>query len=335
MYTFGGSSDRLLRTPQVRPGLRCGAGRSQRHAWDPVAVAGGLCANQHASGRGGRCSEVHDRADRIEEARKRASLIRRETIRLVGIAKSGHYSSVFSCAEILAALYSGIMRLSDDPAWPERDRLVLSKGHVAVGLYPLLVERGYFPQEWLEEYCRVGSSLGDHPDMRRVPGVDFSSGSLGHGLSIAVGMAMSARVNGWTETRQWALLGDQELNEGQIWEAAQCAAHYRLGSLVAIIDRNQMGLDGLTEDVMTIEPIGGRFESFGWTVSEVDGHDLPALLSELDRIVRRPRERPHCLIARTVKGKGVRYMELSRTWHLGYLAPPDAEQATQELEAQL
>src|SRR5262249_34204438 len=130
-----------------------------------------------------------DYGERVQEVRDRAALVRRETIRLVGIAGSGHYSSVFSCAEIMAALYSGVMRIAEDPEWPERDRLILSKGHVAVGLYPLLAERGYFPADWLDSYTRLGSPLGDHPDMRRIPGVDFSSGSLGHGLSIGVGMA--------------------------------------------------------------------------------------------------------------------------------------------------
>src|SRR3978361_1166828 len=134
--------------------------------------------------------------DCVDEVRERAALVRRETIRLVEIAKSGNSSSVFSCAEILGALYSGVMRIAEDPEWPERDRLILSKGHVAIGLYPLLAERGYFPEDWLDSYTRLGSPLGDHPDMRRIPGVDFSSGSLGHGLSIGVGMAQAVRVRG-------------------------------------------------------------------------------------------------------------------------------------------
>lgn len=265
-------------------------------------------------------------------ARVRAHLVRSETVRLIGIAKSGHYTGVFSAAEILAALYTSVLRLSADPEWEQRDRLVLSKGHVAVGVYPLLAERGYFPAEWLDDYCQIGNALGDHPDMRRVPGVDFSSGSLGHGLSVAVGMAAAARVRGWSETWVWCLLGDQELNEGQIWEAAQCGSHYGLGRLVAIVDRNQMGLDGLTEEVMPVEPIDDRFRAFGWTVSHVDGHDVAALLTELERIKSRPGTSPHCLIAHTSKGKGVRYMEGSRTWHLGYLAPADADAALRELE---
>ena len=171
------------------------------------------------------------------------------------------------------------MRIAEDPEWPERDRLILSKGHVAVGLYPLLAERGYFPADWLDSYTRLGSPLGDHPDMRRIPGVDFSSGSLGHGLSVGVGMAKAARLRGYDETRIWVLLGDQELNEGQIWEAAGSASHLGLGNLCAIVDANQMGLDGMTEETMSVEPIGGRFESFGWDVVEIDGHDPEAILA--------------------------------------------------------
>jgi transketolase len=265
--------------------------------------------------------------------RELARFVRAETVRLVGIAKSGHYTSVFSCAEILAALYAVVMRLSDDPEWEERDRLVLSKGHCAVGLYPLLARRGYFPAEWLDSYTRVGSPLGDHPDMRKVPGIDFSSGSLGHGLSVGVGMAKAARMRGYDETRVYVLLGDQELNEGQVWEAAQAAPHFGLGNLVAIIDRNQMGLDGLTEDVMPVEPIAARFRAFGWDVVELpDGHDADALLDCFAALPPAVSAVPTCIVARTLKGKGVRYMELSRTWHLGYLAPEDALTTLREID---
>jgi transketolase len=268
----------------------------------------------------------------VEEIEARAAMIRRETIRLIEVAKSGHYTSVYSAAEILATLYSGVMRISDDPEWVQRDRLILSKGHVAVGVYPLLAERGYLPQELLDEYTRLGNPLGDHPDMRRVPGIDFSSGSLGHGLSVGVGMAQAARLRGYDATRIWILLGDQELNEGQIWEAAQAAAHFRLGNICAIVDRNQMGLDGKTEDVMSVEPIRGRFEAFGWRVLDVDGHDPAALAAMLSDLPAPGSDTPTCVIAQTVKGKGVGFMELSRTWHLGYLAPPDAAETLRELE---
>ncbi len=271
-------------------------------------------------------------AEQVQEVRERAAKVRRETIRLIEIAKSGHYSSVFSCAELMGALYSGVMRIAEDPEWPERDRLILSKGHVAIGLYPLLAERGYFPEEWLDDYTRLGSPLGDHPDMRRIPGVDFSSGSLGHGLSIGVGMAKAARLRGYDETRIWVLLGDQELNEGQIWEASGSASHFGLGNLCAIVDANQMGLDGMTEETMPVEPIGGRFEAFGWDVVEIDGHDPEAILAAAAELPPATAEKPRCIVARTVKGKGVSYMELSRTWHIGYLAPDDAAAAVAEID---
>lgn len=270
--------------------------------------------------------------EQVREIRRRAALVRRETIRLIEVAKSGHYTSVYSAAEILAALYSGVMRLSDDPDWVERDRLVLSKGHVAVGVYPLLAERGYIGTELLDGYTRLGNPLGDHPDMRRVPGIDFSSGSLGHGLSVGVGMAQASRLAGHDRGRIWVLLGDQELNEGQVWEAAQAASHFGLGNLVAIVDRNQMGLDGITDEVMTVEPIDARFEAFGWNVVAVDGHDPVALLQVFANLAEPNTDTPTCIVARTVKGQGLGYMELSRTWHLGYLAPSDAADALRELD---
>lgn len=262
---------------------------------------------------------------------RRARFIRRETVRLIGIAGTGHYTSVFSAAEILAVLYSGVLRLRDDPHAPDRDRLILSKGHCAVGVYPLLAERGYLAPDVLDGYTRLGSPLGDHPDMRRVPGIDFSSGSLGHGLSIATGMAAGARLRGLHDVRIYVLLGDQELNEGQVWEAAGAASHFGLGNICAIVDRNGMGLDGATEDVMRVEPIGERFRAFGWDAHDVDGHDIGALLAMFAGLPPASATRPQVLVARTVKGKGVSYMEATRTWHLGYLAPGDADAALAEI----
>ena len=261
--------------------------------------------------------------------RERARFIRTETIRLITIAKSGHYTSIFSAAEILSTLYYHVMQLSDDPQWPDRDRLILSKGHVAVGVYPILADKGYFPTSWLDNYARLGSPLGDHPDMRKVPGIDFSSGSLGHGLSIGVGMALGLKRK-QSPGRVFVLLGDGELNEGQNWEAAQSGAHYQLGNLIGIVDRNTMGLDGLTEDTMSIEPLADKWRAFKWDVHEVDGHNLAALVETFDRLPRNG-ERPQMIIAHTVKGKGVKYMEESRLWHLGHLAGADAEATIEEI----
>jgi transketolase len=266
--------------------------------------------------------------------RERARFIRTETVRLITIAKSGHYTSVFSAAEILATLYYRVMRLSDDPIWPDRDRLILSKGHAAVGLYPVLADKGYFPREWLDNYARLGSPLGDHPDMRKVPGIDFSSGSLGHGLSIGVGMALGLRLR-QSQGRVFVLLGDGELNEGQIWEAAQAGAHYGLGNLVGIVDRNGMGLDGRTEETMSIEPLAEKWRAFNWQVHECDGHSVEALDRTFAAIARETapgaRQGPQMVIAHTVKGKGVKYMEESRLWHLGHLAGADADATIREI----
>ncbi len=271
----------------------------------------------------------------LELLRDRARFIRTETVRLIEIAKSGHYTSVFSAAEIFAVLYYHTMRLNADPKWPDRDRLILSKGHCAVGVYPILAEKGYFPTAWLDNYARLGSPLGDHPDMKKVPGIDFSSGSLGHGLSIGLGMAMgqkARRAQGKPLGRTFVLLGDGELNEGQIWEAAQAAPHLKVGNLVGIIDRNGMGLDGLTEETMRVEPLADKWRAFNWQVHEVDGHDLAALVALFDQLDT-DSDRPQMVIAHTIKGKGIDWMENSRVWHLGYLAGEDAQRAVADIEA--
>ena len=186
----------------------------------------------------------------LSTLRDKAHLCRRETIRLIAIAKSGHYGSVFSAAEIFAVLYYHVLSYDPrNPDWPDRDRFILSKGHAAVGLYPLLADVGFFAPELLDTYTRLGSPFGDHPDMRKIPGIDFSSGSLGHGLSVGVGMALAARVTG-RDHRVYVLLGDGELDEGQVWEAAMSAAHFGLGNLVGVVDRNRVSVDGATAEVM-------------------------------------------------------------------------------------
>lgn len=264
--------------------------------------------------------------------REKARHIRLETIRLIEIAKVGHYSSVFSCAEIFAALYYGVMRLRrGDPRWPDRDRFLMGKGHAAVGLFPVLADQGFFDSALLDGYTRLGSPLGDHPDMSKVPGVDFSSGSIGHALSNGVGMALGGRMNR-RDFSVFVMLGDGEMQEGQVWEAALFAAHHRLSRLIAIVDRNGYQLDGKVDDVMGVESLREKWQAFGWEVHEVDGHD-PAALTALLRRLRadEARDRPACVIARTVKGKGVSFMETEPGWHLGYLAPQDAQAAIDEI----
>jgi transketolase len=268
----------------------------------------------------------------VERLRDRARFVRLETIRLIDIAKVGHYTSVFSAAELFAALYYDVMRLRHgEPRWSGRDRFTIGKGHAAVGLFPIYADLGFFPKDWLDDYTRLGSPLGDHPDMRKVPGVDFSSGSIGHALSNAAGMAIAQRWTG-EDYRVFCMMGDGEMQEGQVWEAATFAAQHRLSNLIAIVDRNGFQLDGRVDDVMAIEPLDQKWRAFGWEVHEVDGHDVSAVTGMLRRLrADDTRVRPACLIARTVKGKGVSYMETDPGWHLGWLDSSDAEDAVAEI----
>jgi len=267
----------------------------------------------------------------IARLRDRAQFVRLETIRLIEIAKVGHYTSVFSAAEIFSALYYDVMKLGQDPKEPSRDRFLMGKGHAAVGLFPILADLGYLSAELLNGYTRLGSPLGDHPDMRKVPGIDFSSGSIGHALSNGLGMALAGRMQGLDFTT-FVMLGDGEMQEGQVWEAALGAAHHKLDRLIAIVDRNGYQLDGAVDDVIGIEPLDEKWRAFGWEVQVVDGHDVAELTAALRRAkADRSRNRPCCIIARTLKGKGVSYMETEPGWHLGYLDPVDADAARAEI----
>jgi transketolase len=268
----------------------------------------------------------------LRQLGEKARMVRTETVRMISIAKSGHYGSSFSCAELFAALYYHVLRYDpNNPAWPDRDRFILSKGHAAIGLYPILADVGFFPREWLDTYTRLGSPLGDHPDMRKIPGIDFGSGSLGHGLSVGVGMALSGRLDR-RAFRVYVLLGDGEMNEGQVWAAAMSAAHFKLGNLVGIVDRNWVSVDGRTEEVMSPEPLADKWRAFGWNVAEIDGHDLEAILNAFAALPPAGADHPSVIIAKTVAGKGVSFMEGDFAWHLGYLAPDDEARAMSELE---
>jgi transketolase len=273
--------------------------------------------------------------DEVALLRQRAQFVRLETLRLIQLAKVGHYSSVFSCAEIFATLYYDTMRLCRaEPDWPGRDRFLMGKGHAAVGLYPILADWGFFSTEILDGYTRLGNPLGDHPDRRKVPGIDFSSGSIGHALSAGLGMVLGGRIQNQAFD-VYVLLGDGEMQEGQVWEAAMSAAHYKARNLIAIIDRNGFQLDGRVDDVIGVEPLAEKWRAFGWEVHAVDGHDVEALASLL-RLVRddESRARPVCIVAETMKGKGVGYMEREPGWHLGYLAPDDEALAADEIRRQ-
>ncbi|MGY0399431.1 MAG: transketolase [Ostreibacterium sp.] len=270
---------------------------------------------------------------RIDFLKSKALFCRLETIRLISIAKVGHYTSVFSCAEIFAALFYDTMRLKCfEPNWQERDRFTMGKGHAAVGLYPILAELGFFPPELLNEYTQLGNPLGDHPDRRKVPGIDFSSGSIGHAISAALGMLLAGRMMK-KNFHAFVLVGDGEMQEGQVWEAALSASHHHVANLIVIVDKNGYQLDGNVDDIIAIEPLAKKWTAFGWEVHEVNGHNMEQLATLL-RQVREDQERtkPCCIIANTVKGKGIKYMETEPGWHLGYLAPVDEKRAIEELK---
>ncbi|TWI35756.1 transketolase [Paracoccus sulfuroxidans] len=272
----------------------------------------------------------------IARLRERAQFIRLETVRLIDIAKTGHYSSVFSAAEMFSALYYDVMNLRrGEPGWDGRDRFTIGKGHAAVGLFPIYADLEFFPKEWLDDYTRLGSPLGDHPDMRKVPGVDFSSGSIGHALSNAIGIALAQRWTG-KDYKVFCMMGDGEMQEGQVWEAALFAAQNRMKNLIAIVDRNGYQLDGKVDDVMNIEPLDEKWRAFGWEVHSVDGHDIAAV-TELMRRLRADdtREKPALVISKTVKGKGVSYMETEPGWHLGWLDSSDADDAIAEIKSKV
>ncbi|MBM2766294.1 transketolase [Burkholderia anthina] len=268
--------------------------------------------------------------------RDRAQFVRLETIRLIEIAKTGHYTSVFSAAEIFAALYYDVMSVRHgEPRWDDRDRFTMGKGHAAVGLFPILADYGYIDRETLDGYTRLGNPLGDHPDMTKVPGIDFSSGSIGHALSNGAGMAKASQLAG-KQYKVFTMLGDGEMQEGQVWEAALFAAHHRLSNLIAIVDRNGYQLDGKVDDVIGIESLAEKWRAFGWETHEVDGHDLNALVPLLRRVkADTRRDKPVCIVARTIKGKGVSYMETEPGWHLGYLTQDDAQRAIDEIKSKV
>ena len=268
----------------------------------------------------------------IDEIGSKARRLRREVIRMVGTAGSGHPGGALSAADMVACLYFWEMRYDPQrPDWPERDRFVLSKGHAAPLLYAVLAESGFFPQEMLGTLRRLGSPLQGHPDMRKLPGVEASTGSLGQGIGWAVGMALAARLDR-RDSRVYVLLGDGELEEGMVWEAVMAASHYRLGNLVALIDNNGLQIDGPLYEVMSVEPIGDKFRAFGWETCEIDGHDIGAILRTLNE-ARQVKDRPFAIVARTIKGKGCSFMEGQVDWHGKAPTQEELERALLEFDS--
>lgn len=248
--------------------------------------------------------------------------MRRKALEMVFGVKLGHLGGDFSAADILATLYFGVMTY--DPArpdWPDRDRFVMSKGHATGALYTALCAAGYFPEDWLETYMRPDSRLNGHPNRRYLPGVETNTGPLGHGFPVATGIAAAGALAGRAH-RTFLLTGDGELQEGSNWEAAMTAGHRKLERLTLIVDRNRLQQGAGTEETNRLDPLDAKFRAFGWEVAFVDGHDVPALLAALSASPE-GRGKPLCLIADTVKGKGVSFMENVASWHHGV---PNAEQ---------
>ena len=268
----------------------------------------------------------------ISRLQELARQVRLDIVDMLYKAGSGHLGGSLSATEIMVALFFAQMRHNPkDACWPQRDRFVLSKGHAAPVYYAVLSRLGYFPREELFTLRQFGSSLQGHPDASCTPGVEVSTGSLGQGLSIANGMALAARLNGG-DTRIYVLLGDGEVQEGQVWEAAMSASHYGLGNLTAILDRNRLQIDGHTAEVMSIEPIADKWRAFGWHTQEVDGHSFPELLAALKE-TDGVKDRPSMIIAHTVKGKGVSIFENQAKYHGVAPTKEEYEQALKELQA--
>lgn len=259
---------------------------------------------------------------------EKALQLRRDIVRMTGEAGSGHPGGSLSAADVVAALYFYHLKHNPkDPAWSERDRFVLSKGHAAPVLYAALAESGYFDRSLLWTLRKYGSILQGHPDMRKVPGVEISSGALGHGLAAANGMALAGRLDG-KDYNVYVMIGDGESQEGPIWEAAMFAAHYKLDKVVAVLDNNGLQIDGPVDCVMGIEPVNDKWQSFGWRVVEIDGHDVLAIVDALAE-ARRSWGKPTMIVAHTVKGKGVSFMENQVDFHG---KAPSKEQMIRALE---
>ena len=255
-----------------------------------------------------------NKIENIEDLKEMAKKIRLGIIEAVYSNKSGHPGGSLSIADIMTVLYFNEMNIdNNNPKWEDRDRLVLSKGHCSPALYSALANRGFFPVEDLKSFRNINSYLQGHPDMKHIPGVDMTTGSLGQGLSAANGMAISAKLDN-KDYRVYCILGDGEIEEGQIWEAAMASSKYKLDNLCVIVDNNNLQIDGTIEEVMNSNPIDEKFKSFGFQIIKIDGNDIEEIKKAFE-VARNVKGMPTCIIAKTVKGKGVPFMENQVGWH--------------------
>jgi transketolase len=269
----------------------------------------------------------------VEELQAIAKRIRRDIVQMIGAAKSGHPGGSLSAVEILVELYFNHMRIDPkNPKMADRDRFILSKGHAAPVLYAVMAELGYeqTPLDQLNTLRKLGSVYQGHPDMRYIPALEASTGSLGEGLSLAIGMGLAARLDGGA-SRTYALMGDGEIQEGQIWEAAMAAPFHKLDNIVAIVDYNHIQLDGFVKDIMDVDPLADKWRAFGWHTLEIDGHDFVAIRQALAE-AEATKGKPTCLVAHTVKGKGVSFMENNPKFHGTAPTADEVKLALQELQ---
>ena len=263
----------------------------------------------------------------------RANKIRQHVIEMIYTAGSGHPGGSLSAADIITALYFHIMKHNPKkPDWEDRDRFILSKGHAAPALYAALAEAGYFSVDELKTLRKLGSRLQGHPDMRKTPGVEMSTGSLGQGISAAIGFALAGKLDRKLYT-VYCLIGDGESNEGEVWEAAMCAAHYKLDNLIVFLDRNKLQIDGETEKVMSIEPLAPKWEAFNWYVDEINGHSMKEIIDAVEK-AKEVKGKPKMIIAHTIKGKGVSFMEMNVGFHGRAPNREEYEQAMRELKSE-
>jgi transketolase len=272
--------------------------------------------------------------NKIMELEKVSAIARKLMVETLICAGCGHPGGAFSSIDLMTALYFDVMNIDPgNPAWSDRDRFILSKGHSSIALYTILHLRGFMSKETLLTFRQENSLLSGHPDMHKARGVEMSTGALGHGLSVGAGLATAAKMDG-KSFRVFVLMGDGETQEGSIWEAAMFASHHKLDNLVGIVDRNMIQIDGFTEDILALEPYRAKWEAFGWAVVAIDGHDLGQITEAL-RLTPRIPGKPTLILANTIKGKGISFMENNPAWHGGGLSGENADIALKEVDAVL
>ncbi|HLK63617.1 MAG TPA: transketolase [Bryobacteraceae bacterium] len=270
-------------------------------------------------------------AKTLEELQDIAKRIRREIIVMIGAAKSGHPGGSLSAVEMVTDLYFDHMRIDPhNPKWPDRDRFILSKGHACPVLYAAMAESGFTPIDQLNTLRKLGSIYQGHPDMRFIPSLEASTGSLGEGLSLALGMGFAARLDK-RPSRTYVMLGDGEIQEGQVWESAMAGPFHKLDNVVAIVDYNGIQLDGFVKDIMDVAPLADKWRAFGWHTIEIDGHSFPAIQQALKE-AEETKGKPTCIVAHTIKGKGVSFMENNPKFHGTAPTPDEVKLALQELQ---